>query len=91
MTPPTNGLAGVGQNAPPRVRRYRSLNAVLEAGLFRSKAKILRPYRLIATMDTLPPLPSLVRLGVSLGLNIEPCVHLGVDMNQLAGRLEEKV
>jgi hypothetical protein len=81
MIPPTNCLARQesDKNAPPRVRRYRSLNAVLEAGFFRSEAKILCPYRLIATMDALAPLPSLVDQAVSLGLNIEPCVHLGVE------------
>jgi hypothetical protein len=55
------GAAGVGQKrAAQPVRRYGSLNAVLEAGLFRSEAKILRLYRLISTMDASAPLPSLV-------------------------------
>jgi DNA polymerase-1 len=54
------GAAGVGATrAAQLVRRYGSLNGVLDAGLFRTQAKILRLYCLIATMDASAPLPSL--------------------------------
>jgi hypothetical protein len=91
MIPPTNCLARQesDKNAPPRVRRYRSLNAVLEAGFFRSEAKILRPYRLIATMDALAPLPSLVDQASAWASTSNLACTWG--LNQLAGRLEEKV
>jgi DNA polymerase-1 len=42
------------------VGRYGSLNAILDAGLCRTEAKMLRLYRVIATMDASAPLPSLV-------------------------------
>jgi exonuclease III len=48
------------KRAAQLVRRYGSLNAVLEAGFCRTEAKMLRLYRLIAMMDASVPLPSLV-------------------------------
>jgi DNA polymerase-1 len=54
------GAAGVGAiRAAQLVRRYGSLSAMLEAGLFRAQAEALRLYRLIATMDASAPLPSM--------------------------------
>jgi hypothetical protein len=41
------------------VRRYGTLDGVLDAGLFQTQAEMLRLYRLIATMDAKAPLPSL--------------------------------
>jgi hypothetical protein len=41
------------------VRRYGTLDGVLDAGLFPTQAEALRVYRLIATMDAAAPLPSL--------------------------------
>ena len=54
------GAAGVGpKRAAQLVQRYGALDGVLEAGLFQTQAKMLRLYRLIATMDAKAPLPSL--------------------------------
>ena len=54
------GAAGVGpKRAAQLVRRYGALDGVLEAGLFRTQAEMLRLYRLIATMDAKAPQPSL--------------------------------
>ena len=54
------GAAGVGpKRAAELVRRYGSLSDMLEAGLFQTQSKMLRLYRLIATMDASAPLPSL--------------------------------
>jgi DNA polymerase-1 len=54
------GAAGVGATrAAQLLRRYGSLSAALQAGLFPTQADKLRLYRLIATMDASAPLPSL--------------------------------
>jgi DNA polymerase I len=54
------GATGVGpKRGAELVRRYGSLNGVLNAGLFQTQAQMLRLYRLIATMDASVPLPSL--------------------------------
>jgi DNA polymerase I len=54
------GAAGVGpKRAAQMVRRYGSLDGVLDAGLFLTEAKMLGLYRRIATMDASAPLPSL--------------------------------
>ena len=46
------GAAGVGpKRAAQLVQRYGTLDGVLDAGLFLTEAKMLRLYRLIATMD----------------------------------------
>jgi DNA polymerase-1 len=82
------GAAGVGAiRAAQLIRRYGSLSAMLEAGLFQTQAEALRLYRLIATMDASAPLPSMAdqvptwapasRLARSWGLK------------QLADRLEQ--
>jgi hypothetical protein len=58
----TNCLAQPGlsqKRAAQLVRRYGTLDPVLEAGLFQTQAEMLRLYRLIATMDAAAPLPSL--------------------------------
>ena len=54
------GAAGVGpKRAAQLVQRYRTLDGVLEAGLFPTQAEMLRLFRLIATMNASAPLPSL--------------------------------
>jgi DNA polymerase I len=54
------GAPGVGpKRAAQLLRRYGTLDGVLDAGLFKTQAELLRLYRLIATMDALAPLPSL--------------------------------
>ena len=54
------GAAGVGpKRAAQLLQRYGTLDDVLKAGLFQTQAKMLRLYRLIATMDAKAPVPSL--------------------------------
>ena len=54
------GAAGVGpKRAALVLRRYHTLDGVLEAGLFRTEAEKLRLFRWIATMDASAPLPAL--------------------------------
>jgi DNA polymerase-1 len=54
------GAPGVGaQGAAALLRRYGSLDAVLQAGRFARIAEDLRLYRAIATMNKKAPLPSL--------------------------------
>jgi DNA polymerase-1 len=84
------GAAGVGPvRAAQLVRRYGSLSGVLDAGFFRNQAEMLRLYRLIATMDSLAPLPSLADQAPTWA----PASSLarGWGLNQLADRLAEKV
>ena len=83
------GAAGVGpKRAAQLIRRYHTLEGVLEAGFFRSQADELRLFRSIATMDASAPLPSLVdktpTWDVAAGLARE------WGLNQLADRLTEK-
>jgi exodeoxyribonuclease-3 len=54
------GAIGVGpKRAAQLVRRYGSLDGVLDGGFFRTQAEALRLYKLIATMDASAPLPLL--------------------------------
>lgn len=54
------GARGVGpKGAAALLRKYKTLEAALEAGCFASQADQLRLYRSIATMDRAAPLPSL--------------------------------
>ena len=54
------GAIGVGpKRAADLVRRYGSLDGVLDAGFFRTQADMLRLFRSIATMDASAPSPSL--------------------------------
>jgi 5'-3' exonuclease len=54
------GAGGVGaKGAADLLRRYRTLDAILAAGLFPQQAENLRLYRWIATMNPSAPLPSL--------------------------------
>ena len=84
------GATGVGpKRAAQLVRRYGSLNAVLEAGLFGAEAKMLRLYRLIATMDATAPLPSLGDQAPTWGLASRLARSWG--LNQLAERLAQQI
>ena len=82
------GAAGVGpKRAAQLVRRYGTLDGVLEAGLFQTQAEMLRLYRLIATMDAKAPLPSLADQEPTWGSASTLARDWG--LNQLADRLEE--
>jgi DNA polymerase I len=82
------GAAGVGlKRAAQLVRRYGTLDGVLEAGLFQTEAKMLRLYRLIATMDAKAPLPLLADQEPTWGSASTFTRDWG--LNQLADRLGE--
>jgi DNA polymerase-1 len=82
------GAAGVGpKRAAQLVQRYGTLDGVLEAGLFQTEAKMLRLYRLIATMDAKAPLPSLGDQQPTWGSASSFVRSWG--LNQLADRLDE--
>jgi len=54
------GAAGVGsKTAAALLRKYGSLDELLDAGRFQAQAQQLRLYRSIATMDAAAPLPAL--------------------------------
>jgi FAD-NAD(P)-binding/5'-3' exonuclease, C-terminal SAM fold len=80
------GAAGVGpKRAAQLVQRYRTLSGVLEAGLFKTQAEMLRRYRLIATMDAKAPLPLLADQQPTWGSAATFARDWG--LNQLADRL----
>ena len=82
------GAAGVGpKRAAQLVRRYGTLDGVLEAGLFKTQAEMLRLYRLIATMDASAPLPLLADQEPTWGSASTFTRDWG--LNQLADRLGE--
>jgi exodeoxyribonuclease-3 len=84
------GAAGVGpMRAAQLVRRYGSLSRVLDANLFPTQAETLRLYRLIATMDSSAPLPSLADHAPTWASALSLARSWG--LNQLADRLAEKV
>ena len=84
------GAAGVGPTrAAQLLRRYASLSGVLDAGLFPTQAEMLRLYRLIATMDSSAPLPSLADQTPTWATASSLARSWG--LNQLADRLAEKV
>ena len=81
------GAKGVGpMGAADLLRKYRTLEALLEAGRFPAQAEQLRLYRRIATMDASAPLPALPdqtptwRQAAALAREWE--------LNQLAARLD---
>ena len=83
------GAAGVGpKRAAQFVRRYGTLDRVLDAGLFRTQAETLRLYRRIATMDASAPLPSLPDQAPTWASASSLARRWG--LNQLADRLAEK-
>jgi DNA polymerase I len=90
---PSDKLPGAGGVGPIRtaqlVRRYGSLSGVLDAGLFPTQAETLRLYRLIATMDSSAPLPSLADQQPTWASASSLARSWG--LNQLADRLAEKI
>ena len=83
------GAAGVGpKRAAQLVRRFGSLDGVLDAGLFLTEAKMLRLYRLIATMDLAAPLPLLADQAPTWASASTLVRSWG--LKQLADRLAEK-
>jgi exodeoxyribonuclease III len=82
------GAAGVGpKRAAQLVQRYSTLDGVLKAGLFQPQAKMLRLYRLIATMNAKAPLPSLA--DQEPRWNSASAFARDWGLNQLAGRFDE--
>jgi hypothetical protein len=53
------------------VRRYGTLDGVLEAGLFQTQAETLSLYRLIATIGCVSAVARPPRSGADMGLSIE--------------------
>jgi exodeoxyribonuclease-3 len=84
------GAPGVGpKRAAQLLRRYGTLDGILEAGLFQTQADMLRLYRLIATMDAKAPLPLLADQEPTWAAGSSFSRSWG--LNQLADRLHEKV
>jgi DNA polymerase-1 len=84
------GAAGVGpKRAAQLLRRYDTLEGVLQAGLFQTQAEMLRLFRLIATMDAKAPLPSLAHQEPTWNSASDFARKRG--LNQLADRLDEKL
>ena len=82
------GAPGVGaQGAAALLRRYGSLDAVLQAGRFTRIAEDLRLYRAIATMNKKAPLPSLSNQNPTFAK--AATLARKWQLRQLAGRLEE--
>ena len=83
------GAPGVGpKRAAQLLRRYGTLDGVLNAGLFQTQADLLRPYRLIATMDAKAPLPALADQEPTWASASNLARTWGI--NQLADRLHER-
>jgi exodeoxyribonuclease-3 len=83
------GAAGVGpRGAADLLRRYGTLDGVLDAGRFPAQAEMLRLFRSIATMDASAPLPSLADQAPTWGRASE--LARSWALNQLAGRLSER-
>jgi DNA polymerase I len=83
------GAPGVGpKRAAQLLRRYGTLDGVLDAGLFATQGQALRLYRLIATMDAKAPLPALADQEPTWTSASNLARNWG--LNQLADRLEEK-
>jgi DNA polymerase-1 len=84
------GAAGVGpKRAAQLLRRYGTLDGVLEAGLFQTQAKMLRLFQLIATMDAKAPLPPLADQQPTWASASTFAGDWG--LNQLADRLDKMV
>jgi DNA polymerase-1 len=82
------GAPGVGaQGAAALLRRYGTLDAVLQAGRFARIAEGLRLYRAIATMNKKAPLPSLSNQNPTFAK--AATLARKWQLRQLAGRLEE--
>lgn len=82
------GAPGVGADgAASLLKRYGTLDAVLDTGRFAAHAERLRMFRSIATMDKKAPLPSLRAQRPTWGRAAALAREWG--LNQLAKRLEE--
>src|SRR5580704_11461456 len=82
------GAPGVGpKRGAELLRRYGTLDGVLDAGLFQTQAEMLRLYRLIATMDAKARLPSLADQEPTWASASSLARSWG--LNQLANRLDE--
>jgi hypothetical protein len=80
-------MAWVGATRSAQLaRRYGSLSARLEAGLFQTQAEVLRLYGLIPTMDASAPLPSMTDQTPTWAPVSRLARHWG--LKQLADRLE---
>ena len=83
------GAAGVGpKGASNSLRRYGTLDGVLDAGRFPAQAKMLRLYRSIATMDASASLPALADQTPTWAVASELARSWG--LRQLAGRLSKR-
>ena len=83
------GAAGVGpKGAADLLRRYGTLEGVLDAGRFPTQAKMLRLYRSIATMDASAPLPSLADQTPTWA--VASALARSWGLTQLADRLSER-
>jgi DNA polymerase I len=83
------GAAGVGpKGASDLLRRYGTLEGVLDAGRFPIQAKMLRLYRSIATMDASAPLPALADQAPTWAVASQLACSWG--LGQLADRLSER-
>ena len=69
------------------LRRYGTLEGVLEAGRLPAQAKMLRLYRSIATMDASAPLPSLADQTPTWA--VAAALTRSWGLRQLADRLSE--
>lgn len=83
------GAAGIGpKGAADLLPRYGTLERVLVAGRFPARAKMLRLYRSIATMDASAPLPSLADQTPTWAAASALARSWG--LTQLADRLSER-
>ncbi len=83
------GAARVGpKGASDVLRRYGTLEGVLDAGRFPAQAKMVRLYRSIATMDASAPLPSVADQMPTWAAASELARNWG--LTQFAGRLSER-
>ena len=84
------GAPGVGpKRAAQLLRRYGTLDGVLDVDLFQTQADLLRLYRLIATMDAKAPIPTLADQEPTWASASDFAHNWG--LNQLADRLDEKI
>jgi DNA polymerase I len=82
------GAPGVGATgAASLLRKYGSLEAILQAGRFAKQAEDLRLYRSIATMDRRAPLPRFA--GQKPTWDRAAALAREWQLNQLANRLDE--
>jgi DNA polymerase-1 len=83
------GAAGVGpKGAADLLRRYGTLEGVLDADRFPTQAKMLQLYRSIATVDASAPLPSLADQPPTWAVASELARNWG--LKQLSDRLSER-